>query len=151
MTLQSNRQYALDWVNAVRAEWGLEPLDELPKGLLGDTTGCTLGRATPGLLYNAAPVALDRRRRRRRIRTLEIPLPDEVQAFEADFERGFYPDLELTQLSEIARPPAGHHLPQPTHGGGLTGGEAGGTAMTMLLALASASIVIALLLFEAAL
>jgi hypothetical protein len=105
MTLESNRRAALGWVNAVRTEWGLPPLDELPKGHLGLGDDCVLGRSTPGLRYNAAPVAIDRRRRRRWPGSPrpEVGLPLEVQMFEADFERGFYPDLEASPLPSDER------------------------------------------------
>jgi hypothetical protein len=92
-TLASNRQQALDWVNAVRTEWGLAPLADLKPGCANSVEGCALGRSLAGRaqFFNTGLVTLG-------AEPVSV-LPDAVATFEHDFERGHYPDLLLNTPS----------------------------------------------------
>lgn len=91
-TLADNERQALDWANAVRTEWGLEPLDEMPQGYHMTRTHCALGRALEGrAVFNLSQFVAVPDESADKVAIMV--LPPAVQAFEADFERGYYPHL----------------------------------------------------------
>lgn len=79
----------LEWCNELRAGKGMEPLDDLPKGVRKDHESCPCGKATGAYVaaYNWCwPDSLD------------WPLPSAVCEFVRRFDRGEYPqyDIEAT-------------------------------------------------------
>jgi hypothetical protein len=87
-TLASNREEALRWVNARRAEFFLPPLKDLKPGTQGEPFRCALGESLESKFGFRADG------RYRRSGSLDVnKMPEPVATFEADFERGFYPDL----------------------------------------------------------
>lgn len=97
-TLAENRQQALNWVNARRAEFELPPLDNISPGLRGHGNDCALGRSLENKCEFFASGDFGEYRsfgdriRLGRPKTHKLPKP--VAVFEYDFERGFYPDLD---------------------------------------------------------
>jgi len=100
-TLAANREQALAWVNARRAEWFLPPIETLEPGYPNSTGMCVLARSlgneqedqegncvffNDGIWFN--PLT----------KQSEL-LPEEVATFEHDFERGHYPDLTIGKPS----------------------------------------------------
>lgn len=106
-TLEENRQQALDWANARRSEWDMPKLDELPMGFPGSATACVLGNALNRDSEHKRLVSFGgngfmcvshlREGRTFKVDVTKVKLPDEVAAFEYDFERGFYNDLAFVE------------------------------------------------------
>ena len=89
-TLDSNRAAALNWVNDMRAQWGMNPLTELRPGVPNKSHDCALGRSLDGRAHflndgSCRVYAFGDE--------VEHRLPKPVAVFEADYERGYYGDL----------------------------------------------------------
>ncbi len=101
-TLAADREAALEWGNALRAEWMLPPLEELPDGKRCNPTECVLGELLDNrYTFNAGPQAhrytgAENYPCKGHL-VAELPmgldLPEPVQRFETAFEAGLHPDL----------------------------------------------------------
>jgi hypothetical protein len=83
--LADRKQRALEWVNALRTEWGLPALAELPKGTLRNSNACVLARALPHAAKVDVTVLLKTGAR--------VTLPSECIDFIRAFDGGQYPEL----------------------------------------------------------
>ena len=89
-TLIENAEHALAWVNALRTEWGLEPIEHLKQGVPNNSSGCALAES---LAYDGGPIAHFINSGTVTFGWNSRQMPIEVATFEHDFERRFYPDL----------------------------------------------------------
>lgn len=76
---------ALEWVNALRTEWGYPSLRKLPKGRRNSSTDCPMARALPDAMsvYSALKLKSG----------TVLGLPLSVTSFVAAFDAGMYPEL----------------------------------------------------------
>lgn len=80
------REAVLAWVNATRAEYREDLLEDFPRGARASSVGCTLALALPGV----AQVGLGQ------FKINDGPwrdLPTNAHEFYQQFDRGGYPDL----------------------------------------------------------
>lgn len=85
--LAVRKQKALEWVNALRTEWGHPALPELPKGRIGKAMDCVVARALPGSVSVRSMVTTFGDLR------ASVQIPVDVKWFIEAFDKGYYPEL----------------------------------------------------------